>query len=116
MRTILSRNIVDILDEIKERYEDIEQRNKKLVEENKLLKSEHYKDEEIQRLKAELDKEREMIAFRISEEGKKKRNDFFVSHKCDKMVNCHYEIYPTGIGEVIYYVCGCGEKVMLEDI
>lgn len=116
MVPVLKNNIDDILQEIKRNYDYVSRLNKNLKAENKLLKTEQYKDKELQRLKAELERQRSLITFYISEKGKKKRNEFIDKHKCSGAINCHYEIYPTGIGEVIYYVCGCGERVMLEDI
>ena len=47
---VLKNNIDDTLQEIKFNYDFLMQRNKNLKEENELLKSEHYKDKEIQRL------------------------------------------------------------------
>ena len=49
MALVLKNNIDDILQEIKLNYDFLMQRNKNLKEENELLKSEHYKDKEIQR-------------------------------------------------------------------
>ena len=68
---VLKNNIDDILQEIKLNYDCLMQRNKNLKEENELLKSEQYKDKELQKLKSELDYERSKISFYISEKGKK---------------------------------------------
>ena len=109
-------NIDDILQEVKLNYDFLMQRNKNLKEENELLKSEQYKDKELQRLKSELDHERSKLSFYISDKGKKKRDEFIKSHKCARGISCHYEFYPTGIGDVAYYVCGCGKKVIIEEL
>ena len=114
--SVLKNNIDDILQEIKLNYDFLMQRNKNLKEENELLKSEQYKDKELQKLKSELDYERSKISFYISEKGKKKRDEFIESHKCTRGICCHYEFHPTGIGDVAYYVCGCGKKVVIEEL
>ena len=113
---VLKNNIDDILQEIKLNYDCLMQHNKNLKEENELLKSEQYKDKELQKLKSELDYERSKISFYISEKGKKKRDEFIQSHKCTRGISCHYEFHPTGIGDVAYYVCGCGKKVVIEEL
>lgn len=116
MVPVLKNNIDDILQEIKQNYDFLMRRNKNLKAENELLKSAQYKDKELQRLKSELDYERSKLSFYISEKGKRKRDEFIDNHKCTRGISFHYEFYPTGLGNVAYYVCGCGEKVMLEDI
>ena len=116
MMPVLKNNIDDILQEIKLNYDFLMQRNKNLKEENELLKSEQYKDKELQRLKSELDHEGSKLSFYISDKGKKKRDEFIESHKCARGISCHYEFYPTGIGDVVYYVCGCGKKVIIEEL
>ena len=116
MVPVLKNNIDDILKEIKLNYDCLMQRNKNLKDENELLKSEQYKDKERQRLKSELDHERSKLSFYISDKGKKKRDEFIESHKCARGICCHYEFYPTGIGDVVYYVCGCGKKVVIEEL
>ena len=65
MVPVLKNNIDDILQEIKLNYDCLMQRNKNLKEENELLKSEQYKDKELQKLKSELDYERSKISFYI---------------------------------------------------
>lgn len=112
----LKNNIDDILQEIKQNYDYVSRSNRFLKAENELLKSEQYKDKELQRLKSELDYERSKLSFYISEKGKRKRDEFIDNHKCARGISCHYEFYPTGLGDVAYYVCGCGKKIMLEDI
>ena len=65
MVPVLKNNIDDILQEIKFNYDFLMQRNKNLKEENELLKSEQYKDKELQRLKSELDYERSKLSLYI---------------------------------------------------
>ena len=54
--------------------------------------------------------------FTYLKKEKKKRDEFVRSHKCTRGISCHYEFYPTGIADVVFYVCGCGEKIVIEEL
>lgn len=59
--------------------------------------------------------DKKAMYFYVSEKGVKLRNEFIATHKCSGLRNCSYKFVPTGIGEVVYFSCGCGDSVMIED-
>lgn len=115
MELLRTSDIDNALKTIKIMYERLNTRFERLNEENEKLKSGVYKDEELQRLKKELDDVYSCMLFKLTEEGVRCRDEFISKHKCGKSANAHYTIYPTGLGDVIYYECGCGEKVIIDD-
>lgn len=106
---------------IKAHIEAVERRNKYLEEENKKLKDEHYKDEEIARLKEERDKAQKDMwrGFPISEEDDKKIKEWCKKHELEKHGGkmrkgaiggaYTYIFTPTSIGIVCTIKCFCGE-------
>lgn len=89
---------------LKDKFLRQEEENQKLREENKYLKSEHYKDETIAKLKEELDQVTKDLyrGFGISKEEYEKIREWKKSHS---KVNTgaiggryEYRFFPTGIG------------------
>lgn len=122
LRAIKVRNMNDI------------DRIRRLEEENKKLKEENYKDEEMAAMKARLDKMQEDYyrGFPISEEEKKRIEEWKDRHE-EEVHNCHslndklqrggciggtykYEFVPTGIGTVGTIRCSCGAEFKFQDI
>lgn len=107
---------------IKAHIEAVERRNKYLEEENKKLKDEHYKEEEIARLKEERDKAQKDMwrGFPISEEDDKKIFEWQKEHELKKHGGkmrkgaiggaYTYIFIPTSIGTIGTIKCSCGEK------
>lgn len=122
LRAIKVRNMNDI------------DRIRRLEEENKKLKEENYKDEEMAAMKARLDKMQEDYyrGFPISEEEKKKIEGW--KNKHDRYVHMirsiddrleiggsiggryKYEFIPTSIGTIGVVKCRCGEQFVFRDI
>ena len=127
--------ISNMLDDIKFVVKELEEENEQLLEENKILKSEHYKDEEIRRLAAEIDRlnhryniPREWIArgekwFKKHQEPHIKCSDPYT--KCGIYAPGHqyysWMITPTSVDDFYEIRCECGEtfditKDCLEEI
>lgn len=113
------KNLVfeDCLSKLKNVHDEDMLTIKALTEQNEELKSEHYKDEEIQRLQQKIESMEKDLnrGFPISEEEQKKIDEWFVQHlkqkhNDNKHVNYIYEFVETHLG-----VCGsikcsrCGE-------
>ena len=106
-----SNDIDKCFDSIKMSMQDLEKRNKYLQEENKKLKDEHYKDEEILKLQQELQEVREnkYRGFEITKEEKEKIDKWTNEHKSNS--GCiggqyTYEFIPTSIGTIGTIKCG----------
>lgn len=93
-------NIEDTLQQIYDHFNDILSRNEFLEKENKRLKSENYKDEELIRMKEQYDKMKEDYyrGFPITIEQKNKINEWKLSKGFKSNNTYHYEFYPTAIG------------------
>lgn len=115
--------ISNMLDDIKFVVKELEEENKQLLEKNKILKSEHYKDEEIRRLAAEVD--RLSRRYNIPEEWVAYGEKWFKKHqklhiKCSDSCT-KYGIYapghqyyswvitPTSVDDFYEIRCECGE-------
>lgn len=124
----------DCLRAIQCRNADNERRIKYLEEENKKLKDEHYKDEEIQTMKYQLDKMKKDYrrGFPISEDEeraieawKKKHDEEVHGLKTDslrmKAEGCCggrylYRFVPTSIGVSGKIICSCGAEFEFQEI
>lgn len=124
----------DCLKAIKVRNEDNEKRIKSLEDKNRQLRDSHYKDEEMQKMKSELEVMREEYyrGFPITKE----EQEAIETWKVDHSANAHglktiedrlrvgrdiggsytYEFIPTSIGVIGYIKCQCGEKYCFSDI
>ena len=88
---------------LKDKFLRQEDTIKRLMEENKRLKSEAYKDEELANMKQELDKMRKEYynGFPISDEEKKKIDEWKKNRMCKQFTkpgNFTYKFSPTSIG------------------
>ena len=112
---------------IQRRYKDAEAAIEKLEKENKALKDEHYKDEELQKMQEELASLREDLSrgFPISEEEQEKIKEWQRKH--DKEVHgvtnvtaiggkYTYEFIPTSIGTFGSVKCVCGAKFDFQEV
>jgi hypothetical protein len=124
----------ECLNAIKVRYEDSVKRNEYLLEENKKLKDEHYRDDEIQRLKNALTKLDGDLrrGFTVTEDEEKridawaKEHDEKVHslktpearHKAGGAVGGRfsYTFVPTGIGTIGIVKCSCGEEFIFREL
>ena len=103
------------ISEIKNKYEVLERENKLLREANSELKSEHYKDEELQKIKQENDELRKELVrgFPITEKEQLAINNWLVSHDCTKVKrgidSYNFGIIP-GIGYNGSVKCYCGKE------
>lgn len=101
--------------------------------ENEKLKSEVYKDEELQRLKKEIAdiRETEKYSFQISLEEHQKIEEWKQKHIKEKHWDKHlnapqssgtiggrftYHFIPTSIGTIGEIECGCGEKFCFAEL
>jgi hypothetical protein len=114
------------LESIKKIFDSQDKKIEKLKEENRYLKDEYDKDEEIQKLKKRLDKaiQDNVRGFPISEEEEKTISKWTKEHirkkHWDKKYDCpksfgaiggnfKYEFIPTSIGIIGTIKCSCGE-------
>ena len=103
---------------IRVRNEDNENYIKRLEEENKKLKEETWKDEELSEMKAQLEKMRADCyrGFSITESEHKKIQNWKMKHEKEKhnltTIGGNYTYYftPTSIGIIGTIKCTCGEK------
>lgn len=98
---------------------DNEERIRYLEEENKKLKEEYYKDEELQKMKAEVEKMQNDLwrGFPISEEEEKAIVSWTIkhSHNCSKH-NYSYIFVNTPLGVSGTVRCSCGAKFEFQEI
>lgn len=134
-----AEQVRDTLNEIADKIEDLQNIIKTLREENTALKSEHYKDEELARLKEAYNDlwEDYLNSFSLSDKDKEKLNCLFKAHclqhqdesnSLTGVVQCNelgdnvykmikyphhritsYEFIPTEIDIFIRVKCNCGE-------
>ena len=119
---------------IQNRIEILESQNGRLAEENKRLKNEHYKDDELSEMKDKLDKMQRAYyrGFPISDEEKKKIEEWKDRHD-EEVHNAHslidkvklggccggrytYEFIPTGIGTIGTIKCSCGAELTFQNM
>lgn len=127
-------SVSDLCQGIIDKTDTYEKRIKYLEEENKKLKDEHYKDSEMQRMKAELKKAKEDLyrGFPISEEEEKRIKEWQDKHDAEvhglktlkERVHAggciggrySYEFVSTSIGVVGTVKCNCGAKFTFQDL
>ena len=129
------KTLEETLKEIKERFDSKEAEIKYLEEENKKLKDEAYKDNELQEMKERLDKmqndmwrgfpitEEEMAAIRAWMKKHEEEAHGLITDKqklasqgvCGGKYTYHF--IPTSIGTIGYVECGaCGEKFTFQEM
>ena len=110
---------------IQKRYQDAEAAIEKLEKENKALKNEHYKDEELQKLQKELDSLRRDLSrgFPISEKEQKEIREWQKKHDEEEHGGVSaiggkyaYEFTPTSIGTFGSVKCVCGAKFDFQEV
>lgn len=112
----------------------LEYQNKRLSEENSRLKNENYKDEELFKMKTQLEKMQQDYyrGFPISEEEQKSIREWMDKHDEEvhhartlgdklKLGGCcggryTYEFTPTSIGTIGTVKCSCGAKFTFQDM
>lgn len=116
------------LEAIRVRNEDNENYIKRLEEENKKLKEETWKDEELSEMKAQLEKMRADYyrGFSITESEQKKIKDWKMKHEEERhnpmknksAIGGRYTYYftPTSIGTIGTIKCACGEEFTFSEI
>lgn len=113
------KNLVfeDCLVKLKNAHDEDMLTIKVLTEQNEELKSEHYKDEEIQRLQQKIESMEKDLnrGFPISEEGQKKIDEWFVQHlkqkhDSNRHIDYIYKFVKTHLGIYGSVKCNrCGE-------
>lgn len=107
-----------LIKELGDKFTQLEAQNKRLKEENRLLKSEHFKDEELARMKTTMDQlQSDLIrGFPISEKEESKIKQWLNSHDCiykgtrlGGVSEYRFGIIP-GIGYNGYAKCTCGKE------
>lgn len=112
----------------------LEYQNKRLSEENSRLKNENYKDEELSKMKTQLEKMQQDYyrGFPISEEEQKSIREWMDKHD-EEVHGCNslkgklrrggciggtytYEFIPTSIGTVGTIKCSCGAEFTFQEI
>ena len=114
----------DCLSAIRIRNDSNEKRIKRLEEEIKRLKEDHYKDKELSEMKTNLDNIQKDYyrGFPISEDEQKAINDWKKKHnKKAHGINGHignytYEFVPTSIGIIGTIKCSCGKNFVFQNI
>lgn len=124
----------DCLKSIQYRNKDNEDRIKYLVEENKKLKEDHYKDEEIQKMQQKLDKMQKAYyrGFPISEDEEKAIEEWKKKHdaqahgwrtalmrqKAEGVSGGRYTyvFVPTALGTCGIVKCHCGAEFEFQEI
>ena len=126
--------IQDCIDGILIRHNDALDKISRLEETNKKLRSEHYKDEELQKMKQEVKdiKDDYYRGFPITKEEEEAIDKWKRQH--EEEVHClhtledrlraggtiggsyHYEFIPTSIGTIGKVVCSCGEEFVFCDL
>lgn len=127
-------DVAEAFQTIQREIDLLEYQNKRLSEENSRLKNENYKDEELSKMKTQLEKMQKDYyrGFPISEMQQKNicewidRHDEEVHHArtlgdklkpggcCDSRYT--YEFIPTSIGTIGIVRCNCGAKFIFQDI
>ena len=112
----------------------LEYQNERLSEENSRLKNENYKDEELSKMKTQLEKMQKDYyrGFPISQEEQKNIREWMDKHD-EEVHHCHtitdkikrggciggtykYEFIPTSIGTVGTVKCSCGAAFTFQDM
>ena len=113
------KDVKSILQELSDKIELMQEDHDDLVESYRKLKDEKFKDEEIKRLKEELDFYQRNTLVTLSDKQREMARNFQKEHyeNCETgMRSFKYTIIPTGIGNVVEIRCPkCGEILDLTD-
>ena len=113
------KDVKKMLQELSDKIELMQEDHDDLVESYRKLKDEKFKDEEIKRLKEELDFYQRNTLVTLSDKQKENARCFQKEHyeNCETgMMSFKYTIIPTGIGNVVEIRCPkCGEILDLTD-
>ena len=113
------KDVKKMLQELSDKIELMQEDHDDLVEWYRKLKDEKFKDEEIKRLKKELDFYQRNTLVTLSDKQRENARRFQKEHyeNCDTgMTSFKYTIIPTGIGNVVEIRCPkCGEILDLTD-
>ena len=113
------KDVKSMLQELSDKIELMQEDHDDLVESYRKLKDEKFKDEEIKRLKEELDFYQRNTLVTLSDKQRENARRFQKEHyeNCDTgMMSFKYTIIPTGIGNVVEIRCPkCGEILDLTD-
>ena len=127
-------DLEDCLNSIRARNKDNEDRIERLQEENKKLKEEHYKDNELSQLKSELEtfKKNYYNGFPITEKEREKIKEWKDKHEKEEhnirtfedrlrrggAIGGRYTYYftPTSVGTVGTVRCSCGAEFTFQDL
>lgn len=113
------KDIKEMLQELSDKIELMQEDHNDLVESYRKLKDEKFKDEEIKRLKEELDFYQRNTLVTLSDKQRENARRFQKEHyeNCETgMMSFKYTIIPTGIGNVVEIRCPkCGEILDLTD-
>lgn len=113
------KDVKEMLQELSDKIELIQEDHDDLVESYRKLKDEKFKDEEIKRLKEELDFYQRNTLVTLSDKQRENARRFQKEHyeNCETgMISFKYTIIPTGIGNVVEIRCPkCGEILDLTD-
>lgn len=113
------KDVKKMLQELSDKIELIQEDHDDLVESYRKLKDEKFKDEEIKRLKEELDFYQRNTLVTLSDKQRENARRFQKEHyeNCETgMMSFKYTIIPTGIGNVVEIRCPkCGEILDLTD-
>lgn len=113
------KDVKKMLQELSDKIELMQEDYDDLVESYRKLKDEKFKDEEIKRLKEELDFYQRNTLVTLSDKQRENARRFQKEHyeNCETgKVSFKYTIIPTGIGNVVEIRCPkCGEILDLTD-
>ena len=113
------KDVKEMLQELSDKIELMQEDHNDLVESYRKLKDEKFKDEEIKRLKEELDFYQRNTLVTLSDKQRENARCFQKEHyeNCETgMMSFKYTIIPTGIGNVVEIRCPkCGEILELTD-
>ena len=113
------KDVKEMLQELSDKIELMQEDHDDLVESYRKLKDEKFKDEEIKRLKEELDFYQRNTLVTLSDKQRENARCFQKEHyeNCETgMMSFKYTIIPTGIGNVVEIKCPkCGEILDLTD-
>lgn len=113
------KDVKEMLQELSDKIELMQEDHDDLVESYRKLKDEKFKDEEIKRLKEELDFYQRNTLVTLSDKQRENARRFQKEHyeNCETgKVSFKYTIIPTGIGNVVEIRCPkCGEILDLTD-
>lgn len=113
------KDVKEMLQELSDKIELMQEDHDDLVESYRKLKDEKFKDEEIKRLKEELDFYQRNTLVTLSDKQREYARYFQKEHyeNCETgRISFKYTIIPTGIGNVVEIRCSkCGEILDLTD-